>query len=44
MKIYLNNVKNNIILAKSLIETEGNKIVEDVYKRQSQKTDLVVSA
>ena len=26
MKIYLNNVKNNIILANSLVETGGNKI------------------
>ena len=27
-KLYLNNVKNNIILAKSLVETGGNKIVD----------------
>ena len=31
MKIYLNNVKNNIILAKSLIETEGNELVDYWY-------------
>ena len=28
MKIYLNNVKNNIIWAKRLVETEGNDIVD----------------
>ena len=31
MKLYLNNVKNNIILAKSLVETGGNKIVDYWY-------------